>query len=203
MCSFTRARATTWVFAALARDAGPHPELRVGAMAGSLIGSEILKIAADILRGRKVHPDVRLIIAPASKQILLDAMEAGYIRDLVEAGAVMVTPGCGPCVGTHNGVPSDGENVISTANRNFLGRMGNKNASIYLSSPATVILSAIEGKIRREERPGGEHQQHRHQQPRRQLVRAHRTRCRGGMLTSARSVSDSWKSMLRSGFHRS
>lgn len=108
---------------------------------------EDLKIAADILRGRKVHPDVRLIIAPASKQILLDAMEAGHIRDLVEAGAIMVAPGCGPCVGTHNGVPSDGENVISTANRNFKGRMGNSNAFIYLGSPATVAASVIEGVI--------------------------------------------------------
>jgi len=108
---------------------------------------EDFKIAADILRGRTVHPDVRLIVAPASKQILLDAMEAGYIRDLVAAGAVMVAPGCGPCVGTHNGVPSDGENVISTANRNFKGRMGNSNAFIYLGSPATVAASVIEGVI--------------------------------------------------------
>jgi 3-isopropylmalate/(R)-2-methylmalate dehydratase large subunit len=108
---------------------------------------EDLKIAADILRGRTVHPDVRLIVAPASRQILLDAMEAGYIRDLVEAGAVMVAPGCGPCVGTHNGVPSDGENVISTANRNFKGRMGNSNAFIYLGSPASVAASVIEGVI--------------------------------------------------------
>ena len=108
---------------------------------------EDFKIAADILRGRTVHPEVRLIVAPASKQILLDAMEAGYIRDLVAAGAVMVAPGCGPCVGTHNGVPSDGENVISTANRNFKGRMGNSNAFIYLGSPATVAASVIEGVI--------------------------------------------------------
>jgi 3-isopropylmalate/(R)-2-methylmalate dehydratase large subunit len=108
---------------------------------------EDLKIAADILRGRTVHPDVRLIVAPASRQILLDAMEAGYIRDLVEAGAVMVAPGCGPCVGTHNGVPSAGENVISTANRNFKGRMGNSNAFISLGSPATVAASVIEGVI--------------------------------------------------------
>lgn len=108
---------------------------------------EDLKIAADILRGRKVHPDVRLIVAPASKRIFLDAMQAGYVGDLIEAGAVFVTPGCGPCVGTHNGVPSDGENVISTANRNFKGRMGNSNAFIYLGSPATVAASVIEGKI--------------------------------------------------------
>jgi 3-isopropylmalate/(R)-2-methylmalate dehydratase large subunit len=108
---------------------------------------EDLKIAADILRGRRVHPDVRLIVAPASKQILLDAIAAGYIQDLVEAGAVLVTPGCGPCVGTHNGVPSDGENVISTANRNFKGRMGNSNAFVYLGSPATVAASVIEGVI--------------------------------------------------------
>jgi 3-isopropylmalate/(R)-2-methylmalate dehydratase large subunit len=80
---------------------------------------EDFAIATEILRGRRVHPDVRFIVAPASKQIYLDAMAAGYIQALVEAGAVMVTPGCGPCVGTHNGVPSDGENVISTANRNF------------------------------------------------------------------------------------
>jgi 3-isopropylmalate/(R)-2-methylmalate dehydratase large subunit len=108
---------------------------------------EDLMIAAGVLRGRTVHPDVRLIVAPASKQIFLDAMEAGYVRDLVEAGAVFVTPGCGPCVGTHNGVPSDGENVISTANRNFKGRMGNSNAFIYLGSPATVAASVIAGAI--------------------------------------------------------
>ncbi len=86
---------------------------------------EDFAIAASILTGRKIHPDVRFIVAPASRQILLDAIEAGYIQTLVEAGAALVTPGCGPCVGTHNGVPSNGENVISTANRNFKGRMGN------------------------------------------------------------------------------
>lgn len=108
---------------------------------------EDLAIAASILEGRRVHPDVRFIVAPASRRILLDAIEAGYIQTLVEAGAALVTPGCGPCVGTHNGVPSDGENVISTANRNFKGRMGNSNAFIYLGSPATVAASVIEGKI--------------------------------------------------------
>ena len=108
---------------------------------------EDFAIAAGILKGRKVHPDVRFIVAPASRTILLEAIAAGYIQTLVEAGAALVTAGCGPCVGTHNGVPSDGENVISTANRNFKGRMGNSNAFIYLGSPATVAASVIEGKI--------------------------------------------------------
>jgi 3-isopropylmalate/(R)-2-methylmalate dehydratase large subunit len=108
---------------------------------------EDLGIAAGILKGRRVHPDVRFIVAPASRRIYLDAMAAGYIQTLVEAGAAVVTPGCGPCVGTHNGVPSDRENVISTANRNFKGRMGNSNAFIYLGSPATVAASVIEGRI--------------------------------------------------------
>jgi len=108
---------------------------------------EDFQVAAKILKGKKVHPDCRLIIAPASKDILLAMIKDGTYQTLLDAGAVAVTPGCGPCVGTHNGVPSDGENVISTANRNFLGRMGNRNAFIYLGSPATVAASMLEGKI--------------------------------------------------------
>ena len=108
---------------------------------------EDLSIVAGILKGKHIHPDVRLIVAPASRQIMLDAIAAGYIQTLIEAGACVVTPGCGPCVGTHNGVPSDGENVISTANRNFKGRMGNSNAFIYLASPATVARSVLAGEI--------------------------------------------------------
>ncbi|MDD4169808.1 MAG: 3-isopropylmalate dehydratase large subunit [Desulfotomaculaceae bacterium] len=108
---------------------------------------EDLRIAAGILSGRKIHPGLRLIVAPASRRVLLDAMAEGIIQTLVEAGAALVTAGCGPCVGTHNGIPSDGETVISTANRNFKGRMGNSNAEIYLASPATVAASAVTGKF--------------------------------------------------------
>ncbi|HEX54572.1 MAG: 3-isopropylmalate dehydratase large subunit [Candidatus Altiarchaeales archaeon] len=108
---------------------------------------EDLEIAARILKNKKVNRDVRFIVAPASREIYIEAMNRGIIQILLRAGAAIVTPGCGPCVGTHNGVPSDGENVISTANRNFKGRMGNNKAFIYLASPATVAASAIKGEI--------------------------------------------------------
>lgn len=106
-----------------------------------------LKAAAGILKSRKVASGVRLIVAPSSRSIFLEAMKLGIIDVLIKAGAVVVAPGCGPCVGTHNGIPSDGEIVISTANRNFKGRMGNPNAFIYLASPATTAASAITGRI--------------------------------------------------------
>jgi len=108
---------------------------------------EDLRIAARILQGRRVASGVRFIVAPASRGILLQAIQEGIISTLIEAGAAVVTPGCGPCVGTHNGIPADGDNVISSANRNFKGRMGNARAFIYLASPATVAASAITGEI--------------------------------------------------------
>ena len=108
---------------------------------------EDLEVAAKILKNNKVAPGVRLIIGPASRDIFLSAANKGYVDVFVEAGGIVLAPGCGPCVGTHNGVLADGENAISTANRNFKGRMGNPNANIYLASPATVAASAIAGKI--------------------------------------------------------
>ncbi|MFH1996645.1 MAG: 3-isopropylmalate dehydratase large subunit [Candidatus Omnitrophota bacterium] len=108
---------------------------------------EDLEIAAKILKGRTVSAGIIFIVAPASRDIFLQAMKAGIIEIFVKAGCVVVAPGCGPCVGTHNGVPADDEVVLSTANRNFKGRMGNPNSFIYLASPATVAASAIAGSI--------------------------------------------------------
>ncbi len=108
---------------------------------------EDLRIAADILRGRKIKQGFQLNIIPASRDIFLQAIDERIITDLIEAGANVLTPSCGPCLGTGQGIPADGHTVISSANRNFPGRMGNKLAQIYLASPATVAKSALEGRI--------------------------------------------------------
>lgn len=108
---------------------------------------EDLSAAAEILRGKQIAPNVRLLVLPASRQELLRAIEAGLVSDLVAAGATLLNPGCGPCLGAHEGCMAPGERTISTANRNFKGRMGSREAEIYLGSPATVAASALTGVV--------------------------------------------------------
>ena len=109
---------------------------------------EDLREAAAMLRGRKIKSGVQLLVIPASREIYLQAIKEGLITIFLEAGANVLSASCGPCLGTGQGIPADDPRVISSANRNFLGRMGNKNAEIYLASPAAVALSAVHGKIR-------------------------------------------------------
>ncbi len=108
---------------------------------------EDLEIAAYIVAGRTVHPRTRLIVIPASQQIYRDAMRLGYLETLVAAGAMIAPPGCGPCVGVHQGSLAAGETCVSSTNRNFIGRMGSKDSLVYLASPAVVAASAVMGKL--------------------------------------------------------
>ena len=108
---------------------------------------EDIRIAAEILDGQQVAPGFQLLVIPASKKIYMNMMAEGLTKKLMDAGASVLAVSCGPCLGTGQGIPADGYTVISTANRNFKGRMGNKEANIYLASPACVAYSAIKGEI--------------------------------------------------------
>lgn len=108
---------------------------------------EDLAIAASILKGHKVHPNVRCIIIPGSQQVYLDAIHNGYVDTFIEAGAAVSTPTCGPCLGAHMGIMTAGERCVSTTNRNFRGRMGHVDSEVYLASPYVATASAILGKI--------------------------------------------------------
>jgi 3-isopropylmalate/(R)-2-methylmalate dehydratase large subunit len=108
---------------------------------------EDLKAGADILRGKTVHRNVRMIVAPASREIYIGASRKGILATYVSAGAVIINPGCGPCLGAHEGIMAAGERCISSTNRNFKGRMGDPTSEVYLASPATVAASALAGAI--------------------------------------------------------
>jgi len=108
---------------------------------------EDLRTAAQILKGRKIHPGVRCIIIPGSQQVYLDALVEGMLGIFIRAGAVVSTPTCGPCLGGHMGVLADGERCVSTTNRNFVGRMGSTKAEVYLANPAVAAASAIMGRV--------------------------------------------------------
>lgn len=115
-----------------------------------------LRCAAEVLKGKKVSDGVRVIIIPATQQIYLDAMEEGLIRTFIEAGAIVSTPTCGPCLGGYMGILAEGERCVSTTNRNFVGRMGHVDSEIYLASPAVAAASAITGKISAPDETEGE-----------------------------------------------
>ena len=108
---------------------------------------EDLRIAASIMKGKKCKKGLRVIVIPATQKIYLDAMEEGLIRTFIEAGAIVSTPTCGPCLGGYMGVMAEGERCVSTTNRNFVGRMGHVESEVYLASPAVAAASAITGKI--------------------------------------------------------
>ncbi len=126
------------------------------AVVGSCTNGRIedIKDAADIVRGKKVSRDTRLLVFPASYKIYNEALEKGYITDIVKAGGVVMNPGCGPCLGVHQGALGDGERAIATTNRNFQGRMGNPNSEVYLSSAAVAAASALTGVITNPQKGG-------------------------------------------------
>ena len=103
--------------------------------------------AAEIMKGKKLHQDVRAIIIPATQQIYKECIKLGYLDIFVDAGCVVSTPTCGPCLGGHMGILAEGERCVATTNRNFVGRMGHTKSEVYLASPAVAAASAILGKI--------------------------------------------------------
>lgn len=117
----------------------------VGTCTGGRV--EDIKSAADILRGKKIFKDVRLLVIPASTEVMKECIDKGYLQDLMDAGAIISTPGCGPCLGAHEGVLAPDEVCVTASNRNFPGRMGSNKSKIYLASPATVAATALTGYI--------------------------------------------------------
>lgn len=119
------------------------------AFLGSCVNGRLedFAVAAGLIKGKKVHPDVRFLVFPASMRVYREAMAKGYLDTLLEAGAIIMNPGCGPCLGAHGGTLAPGEVCISSSNRNFRGRMGSRDAEIYLGSPATVTAAAIAGEL--------------------------------------------------------
>jgi 3-isopropylmalate/(R)-2-methylmalate dehydratase large subunit len=131
----------------------PLSEVRGTAIDQAFLGTctngrlEDLAAAADVLTDRKIAPGKRMIVIPASQEVYLEALQAGYLETFIKAGAIVESPGCGPCMGNHMGVPAEGEVSISSANRNFRGRMGTKESEVYLASPVVVASSAVAGFI--------------------------------------------------------
>jgi 3-isopropylmalate/(R)-2-methylmalate dehydratase large subunit len=119
------------------------------AVIGSCTNGRIddLKVAAQIFKGKKVHPGVRCIVIPGSQQVYAEALNEGLIAIFINAGAAVSTPTCGPCFGGHMGVLAEGERCVSTTNRNFVGRMGHTKSEVYLANPAVAAASAVVGRI--------------------------------------------------------
>jgi homoaconitase/3-isopropylmalate dehydratase large subunit len=123
----------------------PIDQAFIGTCTGGRVND--IKIVANILKGKKIPSWVRLLIIPTSSKVLKECIDLGFIQILLDSGATLATPSCGPCLGAHEGVLSSGESCISSSSRNFPGRMGSTEAKIYLSSPATVAASALKGAI--------------------------------------------------------
>jgi 3-isopropylmalate/(R)-2-methylmalate dehydratase large subunit len=140
-------------FPHLPENARPVSEAGDVCVDQSVIGSctngrlEDLRVAAELLKGRQVHPDVRCIVIPGSQEVYLDAVREGLVETFIEAGAIVSTPTCGPCLGGHMGVLAAGERAVSTTNRNFRGRMGHPESEVYLAGPAVAAASAVAGRL--------------------------------------------------------